>query len=297
VARLTGAETPAGAETRATRDDREDARRAIVIEPRRMRPRLARQDIWEFRDLFYFLVWRDVKVRYSQAAFGVGWAVLQPLLLMTVFALFLGELAGVPSEGLPYPLFAYAALVPWTLFSQALSGASESLVRNADMISKVYFPRIILPLAAAVAVVPDFLIALSLIVVMMVAYDVYPSAALPLLPVLGVIALVTASAVGTLLSALNVRYRDVRHALPLLLQLWLFASPVAYPSTLVPEEWRPLYALNPMSSVIDGFRWSLFGTEPPSVAMIAVSVASAATLLVVGLAYFRHVERSFADVI
>jgi lipopolysaccharide transport system permease protein len=216
---------------------------------------------------------------------------------MVVFSVFLGHLAKVPSNGLPYPIFAYAALVPWTLFASALAGASGSIVKNVNLVSKVYFPRLILPAAGAASFVLDFVIALGLLVGMMVYYGVYPSWAVFWLPALMLLALVSAVGVGILLSAVNVRYRDVQYAVPFLVQLWLFASPVTYPSTLIPKPWRPLYGLNPMAGVVEGFRWALLGTNTRPGLMIAVSSVAAILLLVGAMAYFQRLERTFADLI
>ncbi|MFA5786441.1 MAG: ABC transporter permease [Actinomycetota bacterium] len=270
---------------------------SILIRPSKGWVRLDVRELWAYRELLFFLVWRDVKVRYKQTVFGAAWAILQPFMLMVVFSIFLGRLAHVPSEGLPYPIFAYSALVPWTLFAQSLSGASDSLVGSSNLITKVYFPRLILPMAAAGSFVIDFVIALGLLVGMMLYYGVHPSAAILWLPALTVLAMLTALSVGIWLGALNVRYRDVRYALPFLVQLWLFASPVAYSSSLVPKAWRGIYALNPMAGVVEGFRWALLGTKTRPGAMIAVSAAATLVIFVGGLAYFRRVERTFADVI
>jgi lipopolysaccharide transport system permease protein len=271
--------------------------RPIVIEPSHGWRRLKLHELWDYRELLYFFVWRDVKVRYKQTALGAAWAVLQPFMLMVVFGIFLGRLAGVPSEGLPYPVFAYVGLVPWLLFAQGLSAASESLVGNAQVISKVYFPRLIVPVAAASSFVLDFLIASTLLIGMMFVYDVHPNGAAIALPALVSLALLTAYACGIGLAALNVRYRDVRYAVPFLIQLWLFASPVAYPASLVPERWQLVYGLNPMAGVVEGFRWALLGTGDPPGAMLAVSVGVTLVLLAASVTYFQRMERTFADVI
>lgn len=269
----------------------------LVIKPSSGFRLLPLRELWEYRELLYFLVWRDVKVRYKQTVLGAAWAIIQPFMLMVVFALFLGKLAGVPSDGLPYPLFAYAALVPWTLFASSLAGASDSLVGSSNLITKVYFPRLILPVAAAGSFLLDFAIAFGLLVGMMVFYGVYPSIALAWLPLLTLFAVVAALAVGIWLAALNVRYRDVRYAVPFLTQLWLFATPVAYPSSIVPKTWQPLLGLNPMAGVVEGFRWALLGTGEVPGAIILVSAAVTLGLLLGGLAYFQRTERTFADVI
>jgi homopolymeric O-antigen transport system permease protein len=273
------------------------SRRRTVIKPTSGWAALRVREIWSFRELLYFLIWRDLKVRYRQTAFGVAWVLLQPLVLMVVIALFFGVVVDVPSEGKPYPVFVFTALLPWTLFSQSFMASSTSLLVNSNLISKIYFPRLLLPLAAAGSFLIDFLVGMVLLVVMMFIYGAEPTLAVVLLPVFTILCLVTALAAGTLLSATNVRYRDVQSAVPLLIQVWLFASPVAYPITLIPEGLRVLYGLNPMATVIGGFRWALLGTPAPSPGMVAVSVATALILFVIGVAYFRRTERTFADVI
>jgi lipopolysaccharide transport system permease protein len=255
------------------------------------------REVWQYREVFYFLAWRDIKVRYRQSVFGIGWALFQPLLLMLVFAAFVRILHANTTSGVPYPVFALAALVPWTLFSQSLTTSSESLVREANVVSKVFFPRVILPLASTAAFVLDFLISLALLLVLMLAYSVYPTANALLLPLFTVLALLVSLSVGVLLAALNAMYRDVRAVVPFLAQVWLFASPVAYSSSLVPDRWQFVYSLNPMVAVIDGFRWSLLGVGSPSVTMLLVSSAAAIALLFGSLAYFRRANHVFADVI
>ena len=253
--------------------------------------------LWAYRDLVYFLTWRDIKVRYKQTALGAAWAVLQPFLTMVVFSVFFGGLAGVPSGDVPYPVFTFAALVPWIFFANAVTAASNSLVHQEAILTKVYFPRVIVPTAAVLGGVVDVGIAFLVLMGMMLVYGIVPGAAALALPLLVIFAAVTALAVGLWLSALNVQYRDVRYTLPFLVQLWLFASPVAYPSSLVPEAWRPVYALNPMVGVIDGFRWALLGDVSAPGASFGVSVLVVLCLLVGGLAYFRRMERSFADAV
>ncbi|MEW5991782.1 MAG: ABC transporter permease [Chloroflexota bacterium] len=276
------------------------AERPAVVEIRARRPWLSLDlpELWSYRELGYFLVWRDIKVRYKQTVFGAAWAVIQPFLLMVVFSLFLGRISGIAPEGVPYPLFAFAGLVPWTLFSQSLVGSSNSLVAASNLIQKVYFPRLLLPIAAIGACVLDFGIAMVVLVLMMVYFGVSPSPAILWLVPLTALAIVAALAVGVLLSALNVQYRDIRYAVPFLIQLWLFASPVAYSADLVPPEWRTIYELNPMAGVLEGFRWALLGQgEPPPLGVIGVAAAATVVVFVLGLAYFRRVERTFADVI
>ncbi|MDQ3630393.1 MAG: ABC transporter permease [Actinomycetota bacterium] len=258
-----------------------------------VRPR----ELWDYRDLFYFLVWRDIKVRYKQTALGASWAVLQPFMTMLVFSLFFGKLAGISSGTVPYPVFAFAALVPWTFFATAVALAGNSLVEQERILAKVYFPRLIVPSAAVLACLVDLAIAFVVLLAMMLVYGIVPSLAILTLPFFVVLAVVTALAVGLWLSALNVLYRDVRYAIPFLVQLWLFVSPVAYPSSLVPEPWKAIYGLNPMAGVIEGFRWALLGGSEAPGPILAVSVVAVAALLAGGLLYFRRMERSFADVV
>ncbi|MBI3746670.1 MAG: ABC transporter permease [Chloroflexi bacterium] len=253
-------------------------------------------ELWAFRDLAYFLVWRDLKVRYKQTAFGAAWAVLQPVLLMVVFSAFLGRIAGIGASGVPYPLFALAGLVPWTLFSQSLNGAANSLVNNQNLISKVYFPRLLLPLSAVASFVVDFLIAAVVLLLAMLLFGWAPRSTFLLVPFLGLLAVFAALAVGVWLAAINVRYRDVKYAVPFLVQLWLFASPVAYSDALVPPQLRLVFSLNPMAGVIDAFRWATLGGSRPDGSILTSAIAIAVILLG-GIAYFRRVERNFADTI
>lgn len=269
----------------------------VVVVPPRGWSALNLSDLWAHRDLIYFLAWRDVKVRYAQASIGVAWAVIQPLLMMIVFTIFLGRLAKVPSDGLPYPVFAFSGLLPWTYFANATSTATESLVSSSNMVSKVYFPRLAIPLAALLSWLPDLLVATGILIVMMLAYGLTPAWTTILLPLFGIYALLGAASVSVWLSALNVAYRDVRYAVPFLIQLWLFATPVVYPASLVPERFRPLFGLNPMAGVVEGFRWGLLGRGGPPLALMAVSATVALVSLVGGLFYFRRVEHGFADVI
>ena len=251
-------------------------------------------EVWQARELLYFLVWRDIKVRYKQTALGVAWSVLQPFLTMVVFTIFFGRLARVPSDGIPYPLFSLAALVPWTYFSTAVSNGSSSLVGNQHLIAKVYFPRVLVPLNAVSMPVVDLAVSFGMLVILMAWYHVVPTFALLLLPLYVALAVVSAFAVTLWTSALTVRYRDARYVLPFLVQTWLFITPVAYPTSMVPERWRLLYALNPMATVVDGFRSSLLGT-PASGAMAAVAVGTVIAALAAGIAYFRSVEGSIVD--
>ena len=267
-----------------------------VIEPGSGWRDLGIGELWAHRELLYFFIWRDLKVRYKQTFFGVAWAVLQPVLLMAVFSISLGRIPGVGPSGVPYPLFIFAGLVPWTLFAQSLTGASNSLVGGEAIITKVYFPRLLLPFAAVGSFVLDFVVALGVLVLLMLWFGVAPTLSILWVPALTLLALVTALGVGTFFAALNVRYRDVKYVVPFLVQLWLFASPVVYSSDLIPERWKTLYALNPMAGVVEGFRWAVIGGPRPD-ALILVSAAASAMILVGALFYFRRVERTFADVI
>jgi lipopolysaccharide transport system permease protein len=246
--------------------------------------------------LLYFLVLRLVKLRYKQTVFGAGWAVLQPLLAMVAFTVVFGRLARLPSDGLPYAVFAYTALIPWTYFANTIGHASNSLVENERMLTKVYFPRALLPLASVIGGLLDLMISLVVLFGLLAVYGVRPSANIWALPIFVVLAALTAFAVGLWLSALNVRYRDVRHAVPFLVQFWLFVTPVAYSSSLVPVRWRAWYGLNPMVGVVDGFRWALLG-RPEVPVSAAVSAVAVLALLLAGLSYFRRTERTFADII
>jgi len=255
------------------------------------------REVWAHKELLHFLTRRDIQVRYKQTALGAAWAVLQPVLTMAVFSVFLGALAKVPSDGIPYPVFVFCGLVPWQLFAYALGGSANSLVANERLVSKVYFPRLTLPMSAVLAGLVDFAIALASLFVLMALYGLRPTWAILTLPLFTLLAVATAIAVGLGLSALSVRYRDVRHALPFLTQSWLFATPIAYPSSLLPERFRPLYGLNPMAGVVEGFRWALLGQGNPPGALILVSTSVVVLGLALSLLYFVRVERSFADII
>lgn len=275
---------------------RQDRSLLVVIKPPRRWPSLKLRELWDYRELLYFFIWRDIKVRYKQTVLGAAWAIIQPVFTMVVFSLVFGRLAQIPSDGMPYPIFAYTALLPWTYFSQSLSQSSNSLVTSARLITRVYFPRPIVPISCVVAGLVDFAIAFSVLILMMLYYDVWPTLAVVLLPLFLVLSLVTALAVGLWLSALNVQYRDVRHMVPFLTQFWLFATPVAYPSSLLGEPWRSLYGLNPMVGVVEGFRWALLGSQPPG-PMLWLSALAALVLLLSGAFYFRYAEKTFADVV
>jgi len=270
----------------------------VRIEPPRGWLDLRLGEVWAYRELLYFFVWRDVKVRYKQTVIGAAWAVLQPVLTMLVFSLFFGKLARIPSQGLPYPIFYYCALLPWTYFATAMQGATNVVVDQQRMITKIYFPRVALPIASVLSGLLDFAISFVVLLVLMAWYRIVPTAGAVLwLPVLTALAVLTAMGVGLWLSALNAMYRDVRYVVPFLVQFWMFASPVAYPSSLVPEKWRWLYGLNPMAGVIEGFRWTLTGRgEPPSILLVGSSLA-VVFLVLSGLVYYHAVEGTIADVV
>jgi lipopolysaccharide transport system permease protein len=268
-----------------------------VIEPTNGWRALNLRELWRFRELLYFLTWRDVKVRYKQTVIGALWAILQPLLTMVIFTVVFSRLANVPSEGVPYPVFSYSALLPWTFFATALTTAGTSLVTNANMVSKIYFPRVILPISSVLGAGLDFAIAFVVLIGMMLYYGITPGWAVLTIPLFVLLAFLTSTGVSLWLSAINVKYRDVRYTIPFLTQVWLFLTPVAYPSSMIPEKWRTLYALNPMAGVVEGFRWALLGTENPPNGLVAVSSLMVIVMFVGGLFYFRRMEREFADVI
>jgi lipopolysaccharide transport system permease protein len=253
--------------------------------------------LWEYRELLYFLTWRDVKVRYKQTALGAAWAIIQPLLTMLVFSLFFGRLAKMPSDNVPYPVFAFTALAPWTFFANGLLQSSNSLVLNTNLVTKVYFPRLAIPIATTMAGIVDFCLAFAVLIGMMLFYGVHPSTRVVWVPAFLLLALVSALGVGLWLSALNVRYRDIRYVVPFLVQFWMFATPIAYPSSLLHDPWRTVYSLNPMVGVVEGFRWALLGTGTAPGPMVLVSTLAATTILVGGAYYFRRMERTFADTV
>ncbi len=270
----------------------------IILKPASGWSPLNLRDLWRYRELIYFMTWRDLKVRYKQTLLGAGWAILKPFMMMVVFSIFFGNLAQMPSYGLPYPLFSYTALLPWELFANALNVASRSLVVNSNMITKVYFPRIILPLSSILAGVVDFAIAFVILLGMMVYYRVPLTPTMWTLPLFLLLALITSLGVGLWLSALNVLYRDVGYVTPFLVQFWLFITPIVYPADLISERWRLVYSLNPMAGVVEGFRWALLGIQQGAPSpMLAVSTVVAVVLLVSGLFYFRRMERQFADMV
>ena len=269
----------------------------LCIRPSRGWRHLNLQELWQYRELLYFLSWRDIKVRYTQTVLGAAWAIIQPFMTMVVFSLFFGKLAKMPSDGIPYPLFAYAALVPWTFFSNGLTQSSNSLVQSANLLKKVYFPRLIVPISSVLSGIVDFLFAFVVLIGLMLFYGFVPSAQIIWLPVFLLLAFGTALGVGLWMSAINVQFRDVRYTIPFVTQFWLFATPIAYPSSLLSEPWQTLYGVNPMVGVVEGFRWALLGSQTAPGPMILLSAGVAAVFLVTGVFYFRRMERSFADVV
>jgi lipopolysaccharide transport system permease protein len=270
---------------------------AFRIQPSRPWWRLNLREIWAYRELLYFFVWRDIKVRYKQTVIGVAWAVIQPAMTMAVFCVFFGYLAQLPSNGRPYPVFYYSALLPWMYFANALAQVTATMIDQQHVITKVYFPRLILPLAAVLSGLVDFALAFTVLIALMLYYGIVPTVNIVLLPAFVMLAVMTALGAGLWLSALNVLYRDVRYALPFFIQFWMFASPVIYPSSLLPERWQAFYGLNPMVGVIEGFRWVLLGQDPPSGMMLAPSIAVIAVLCLGGLVYFQKMEGTLADVV
>ena len=269
----------------------------IRIEPSRGWVTLKLHELWEYRELLYFLAWRDIKVRYKQTVLGAAWAIIQPFFTMVVFSIFFGRLAGIPSDGVPYPVFSFAALVPWTFFANGLNQSSNSLVNSAQLIQKVYFPRLIVPIATVLSGVVDFALAFVVLLGMMLYYGLMPTINVLWLPAYLLLALITSLGVGLWLSTLNVEYRDVRYMVPFISQFWLFATPIAYPSTLLSEPWRTLYGINPMVGVVEGFRWALLNTDTRPGPMILASWLMALAILVGGAFYFRRMEKTFADVV
>jgi lipopolysaccharide transport system permease protein len=255
------------------------------------------QGLWHYHELLYFLVWRNIKVRYKQTVLGASWALIQPLATMAVFSIFFGKLAKVPSDGVPYPLFAYCGLLPWQLFSYAMTESSNSVISNQQLITKVYFPRLVIPISAVISGLVDFAIAFSLLLIMMPFYGIMPTARILVLPLFILFAIATALAIGLWLSALNVEYRDVRYTIPFLMQFWLLITPVAYPSSMVPAKWRPLMGLNPIAGVVEGFRWALLGNGSASGPLMLVSIVIVVVLLFGGIVYFRRMETTFADLV
>jgi len=274
-----------------------EAKTVTLIRPSKGWIPLRLQEVWEYRELLYFLIWRDIKVRYKQTIIGGAWAIIQPFFTMVVFSLFFGWLAKIPSDGIPYPIFSYAALVPWMFFANGLSQSSDSLVGSANLIKKVYFPRLAIPTAAVLSGIVDFVLAFSVLLIMMFFYGIIPTWNIIWLPAFLILTLMTSLGVGLWFSAMNVQFRDVRYTVPFLIQFWLFSTPIAYPSSLLFEPWRTVYAINPMVGVVEGFRWALLGTNTAPGPIIIVSSMTAFMVLVSGAFYFRRMEKTFADVV
>jgi lipopolysaccharide transport system permease protein len=268
----------------------------LIIRPPKKWVPVDFHELWDYRELLYSFIARDVKIRYKQTALGFLWAIIQPLFMMVIFTLFFGGFAKIPSDGIPYPLFSFAALIPWTLFAEGLTRSTTSMVSNANIMTKVYFPRLVMPISGILSPLVDFMIAFVILILMMAYYGFVPTFAIVLLPLFILLALATSLAIGLWLSALNVKYRDFQYTLPFIIQLWLYASPIVYPSSMIPAQYRILYGFNPMAGVIEGFRWALLGTNPPE-AMILVSVGVVVLLLIGGLFYFKRTEQYFADVV
>jgi lipopolysaccharide transport system permease protein len=274
-----------------------DELQILHIRPSKGWVSLKLDELWEYRELLYFLVWRDIKVRYKQTTLGATWAIIQPFFTMVVFSLFFGKLAKIPSDGIPYPIFSFTALVPWAFFSTGLTNASNSLVGSSHLITKVYFPRLIIPIATVLSGIVDFALAFVVLLGMMLYYGIYPSWTVLWLPLFLLLAFVISLGVGLWLSALNVQYRDVRYVVPFITQLWLFATPAAYPSSMLPQPWRTIFGLNPMVGVVEGFRWALLRTNNAPRPIIIVSSLAATIILVTGAFYFRRTEKTFADLV
>ena len=269
----------------------------LVIRPSRGWVAIKFRELWKYRELIYFFVWRDIKVRYKQTALGALWAIIQPVFTMVIFSIFFGRLVKVPSDGIPYPIFSYCALLPWDYFAGAMNRASNSMIDSANLIKKIYFPRLVVPLSAVTSGLVDFAIAFTVLIAMMFYYKITPNINLLWFPVFLLMAIITALGVGLWLSAMNVKYRDIRYVIPFLTQAWFFVTPVVYPSSLLSGFWKTIYGLNPMVSVVEGFRWALLGKEQPSGGMLAVSAIMVVILLVSGAFYFRRMEKTFADVV
>ncbi len=267
----------------------------LVIRPSKGWIAINLVDLWNYRELIFFLTWRDISVRYKQTILGAAWAIIQPFFTMVVFTIFFGQLGKIPSDGLPYPVFSFCALLPWQLFAYSLTESGNSLVANQNLITKVYFPRVVIPMAATMGGLLDFVIAFIMLLLMMLFYQIHPTLAVWTLPLFVLLALITAMGAGLWLSALNVEFRDVRYTIPFITQFWMFITPIAYPASIVPEQWRVLYGINPMAGVVEGFRWALLGNGHPPGPLMGVSVLAAIGLFVSGLYYFKRMERSFAD--
>ncbi len=259
---------------------------------------LSISELWQYREVIYFLAWRELKSRYKQTVFGASWAIFQPLVQMLIFSVIFGKVAKIPSDGIPYPIFSYAALVPWTFFANSINKAAASLVGGSSMVNRIYFPRLALPLSTVLATMFDFVLAFSVLLVMMVYYGVYPTGNVVWLPLLLLLAVATSLGVSLSLAAMNVQFRDVRHVLPFLIQAWMYATPVVYPASMIHDPfWRLIYSLNPMVGVVEGFRWALLGTNTAPGPSILISAAVAVTILIGGAYYFKRMERTFADVV
>jgi len=270
----------------------------LRIEPSRGWVSLKLRELWEYRELLYFLTWRDVKVRYKQTVLGASWAIIQPFFTMIVFSLFFGRLASIPSDGIPYPIFSYAALVPWTFFAYGLQQSTNSLVMSSNLLKKIYFPRLVIPIASVLSGVVDFVLAFLVLLIMMLAYGIFPTVNVFFLPFFLLLAFVTSLGVGMWLSAMNVQFRDVRYTIPFITQFWMFATPIAYPSSLIENDLlRMIYGINPLTGVIEGFRWALLDTDTAPGPIVIVSTLAAVALLISGAYYFRRMEKTFADVV
>jgi lipopolysaccharide transport system permease protein len=269
----------------------------VHIEPSRGWVSLRLKELWTYRELFYFFVWRDIKIRYKQTVLGASWAIIQPLMTMVIFSLFFGRLANMPSDGIPYPIFSYAGLVPWTFFANGLLQSSNSLVNNSNMIKKIYFPRLVLPISSVFSGIIDFGLAFVVLLLMMAYFQIYPTVNVTWLPFFILLAFVTSLGVGFWFSAMNAQFRDIRYIVPFVVQAWLFITPIAYPSSLLSEPWKTLYGLNPMAGVVEGFRWALLGTDTAPGSITIVSTIMAVLILISGVFYFRRMEKTFADVI
>jgi lipopolysaccharide transport system permease protein len=269
----------------------------IRIKPSKGWLSLNLRELWRYRELLYFLIWRDIKVRYKQTILGATWAIIQPFFTMVVFSLFFGRLAKIPSDGVPYPIFSFAALVPWTFFANGLNQGSQSLVASSNLLKKIYFPRMALPISSVLSSIVDFALAFSMLIAMMFFFNIVPTIHVLWLPFLLMLAFVTSLGVSFWLSAMNVQFRDIRHIIPFLTQFWLFATPIAYPSSLLSEPWRTIYGINPMVGVVEGFRWALLGTNTKPGPVIIVSSLVACALMISGALYFRRLEKTFADVV
>lgn len=270
----------------------------LRIQPSKGWVSLQLKEVWVYRELLYFLTWRDIKVRYKQTVLGATWAIIQPMMTMIVFSLFFGSLAKIPSDGVPYPIFSYTALVPWTFFATALGASSNSLVGSSNLIKKIYFPRLVIPISSVISGSVDFLLAFIVLIIMMLAFGILPTLNIIFLPFLLLMAVMTSLGIGLWLSAMNVQFRDVRYTIPFLTQFWLFATPIAYPSSLIKNNLlRTIYGINPMTGVVEGFRWALLGTDTAPGPTIIVSFLAATLLMVSGAFYFRRMEKTFADVV